>query len=163
MSIYYYNSDGTLKKEVDSDYYRARKVQEVVAEYAFENGDKPSSKKLTTTIFSRSYPYKETSVSSSTASLSYDAQGRLTEERTVEENGTVNVYTFEYDQYDNMTKRNWQKLGTGGELLNSNEETYAYEYDEDGLMQSKTTNGDQKITYSYSLFFVEDPESPLEH
>ena len=48
-------------------------------------------------------------------------------------------------------------------LLNSNEETYAYEYDEDGLMQSKTTNGDQKITYSYSLFFVEDPESPLEH
>ena len=49
------------------------------------------------------------------------------------------------------------------ELLNSNEETYAYEYDEDGLMQSKTTNGDQKITYSYSLFFVEDPESPLEH
>ncbi len=163
LSIYYYNSDGVLKEEVARDYYRTRKVQEVVAEYAFENGDKPSSKKLTTTIFSRSYPYKETSVSSSTASLSYDAQGRLTEERTVEENGTVNVYTFEYDQYDNMTKRNWQKLGTSGELLNSNEETYAYEYDEDGLMQSKTTNGDQKITYSYSLFFVDDPESPLEH
>ena len=98
VSTYYYNSDGVLKEEVARDYYRARKVQEVVAEYAFENGDKPSSKKLTTTIFSRSYPYKETSVSSSTASLSYDAQGRLTEERTVEENGMVNVYTFEYDQ-----------------------------------------------------------------
>ena len=53
VSIYYYNSDGTLKKEVASDYYRARKVQEVVAEYAFENGDKPSSKKLTTTIFQK--------------------------------------------------------------------------------------------------------------
>lgn len=163
ISTYYYNSDGVLKKEVACDYYRSHKVQEVAEEYVFENGDKPSSKKLTATIFSSSYPYKASSVYSSTASLSYDAQGRLTEERTVEENGTANVYTFEYDQHDNMTKRSWQKLGAGGELLNSNEETYAYEYDEDGHMLSKTTNGDQKITYSYGYFFVDDPEFPLEH